>query len=398
MLDAVFFPGSLPWVDTITPAARFTGALIACALACAFLWALAWTHARRLSRIPLRVHVAGTRGKSATVRLIAAGLRAGGHRVVAKVTGTQPRIVLPDGSERPLRRWGAPAIREQRVFIAAARRAGANAIVVEAMAIEPEYLHALERFYIRATDLVITNVRPDHLEQLGSHPDAMAEAVSEAIPAGGRMFLSSEAAAPVVLARAAAQDCEVSTVTCDPNADPEDANRRLAREVCRQHGVAAADCERAMRAALKDVGAFAVTALRIDDRSISFANAFSCNDVHSLERLWHRHHPAGRPATFLFNPRSDRPARTEAFLALMVRLAPDAPLFIIGGDRALRQRALVAGFQPRQLHRLPRRICKESLHAVAAATDSDAVVWGVGNFRGAGAEMAALVEAAGAPC
>ena len=102
-----------------------------------------------------------------------------------------------------MRRWGAPAIREQRAFIAAAHRAGADAVVVEAMAIEPEYLHALERFYIRATDLVITNVRPDHQEQLGSAPDAMAKAMSETVPFGGRVFLTSEAAVPVVLDRAA---------------------------------------------------------------------------------------------------------------------------------------------------------------------------------------------------
>src|SRR5262245_44406788 len=219
MLDAeLLFPAHLPWLEAITPAARFLVALIACALACIFLLWLAWTHNRLLAQIPVRVHVAGTRGKSATVRLIAAGLRAGGYRVVAKVTGTQPRIILPDGSERPLRRWGAAAIREQRRFIAAARRAGADVIVVEAMAIEPEHLHALEHFYIRATDLVITNVRPDHQEQLGCAPDAMAKAVSETVPIGGRIFLTSDSAVPAVLTRAAQRSCEVSVVAGDADA------------------------------------------------------------------------------------------------------------------------------------------------------------------------------------
>ena len=391
MLDAALFPAPLPWLDAITPAARFLVVLIVCVLSCTFLWCLAWTHSRRLAGIPVRVHVAGTRGKSTTVRLIAAGLRAGGYRVVAKVTGTHPRIILPDGTERPLRRWGAPAIREQRAFIAAAHRAKADAVVVEAMAIEPEYLHALERFYIRATDLVITNVRPDHQEQLGCAPDAMAKAVSETVPFGGRMFLTSEAAVPAVLARAASRNCELSVVSCDPDADPEDSNRSLAHDVCRRYGVVAENSENAMRLASKDIGSFAITALRTGGRTISFANAFSCNDVESLERLWRSHQIAHQPVAFLLNPRADRPVRTTGLLTLLVRLAPNARLFVVGGNRSVPRQAIAAGFLPEHVHRLPPAGAEDILRAVAAAIENNTVVWGVGNFRGAGAGLSALV-------
>ena len=48
-------------------------------------------HARNVARIPIRVHVNGTRGKSSVTRLIAAGLRAGGVRTFAKTTGTMAR-------------------------------------------------------------------------------------------------------------------------------------------------------------------------------------------------------------------------------------------------------------------------------------------------------------------
>jgi len=60
------------------------------------------THRRRLRRIPIRIHVNGTRGKSSVSRLIAAGLRAGGIRTCCKTTGTLPRMILPDGSEYPV--------------------------------------------------------------------------------------------------------------------------------------------------------------------------------------------------------------------------------------------------------------------------------------------------------
>jgi UDP-N-acetylmuramyl tripeptide synthase len=45
-------------------------------------------HLANLRAIPIRVHVNGTRGKSSVARLIAAGLRAGDIRTVAKTTGS----------------------------------------------------------------------------------------------------------------------------------------------------------------------------------------------------------------------------------------------------------------------------------------------------------------------
>src|SRR5579863_2125853 len=90
-------------------------AIGAAALAVGVLWlaVAAWRHRRHLRVVPVRIHVAGTRGKSTTTRLIAAGLRADSRRVVAKTTGTEPRIILPDGSEAPWRRRGPASVREQ---------------------------------------------------------------------------------------------------------------------------------------------------------------------------------------------------------------------------------------------------------------------------------------------
>src|ERR1043165_5680056 len=89
----------LPSGEHISDARLFVVALVA--LAGCTLWQgiVAWRHRRALRTIQVRIHVAGTRGKSTTTRLIAAALRAGGRRVVAKTTGAEPRLLLPDGSE-----------------------------------------------------------------------------------------------------------------------------------------------------------------------------------------------------------------------------------------------------------------------------------------------------------
>ena len=56
-------------------------------------------HRRHLEKIPVRIHVGGTRGKSSVTRLIAAGLNHSGVRTAAKTTGTTARMILPDQRE-----------------------------------------------------------------------------------------------------------------------------------------------------------------------------------------------------------------------------------------------------------------------------------------------------------
>jgi poly-gamma-glutamate synthase PgsB/CapB len=389
---------SMPLLDQVTPFARFIVALVAGGIACLSLAAAALLHRRRLKRIPIRIHVAGTRGKSTVTRLVAAGLRAGGHRVVAKTTGTQPKFIRPDGSEVLIPRWSAASVREQSGFIRAAAREKVDAIAVEAMAIEPEYLGALERFYIRATDLLITNVRPDHQEQLGDRADAMASAITRALPPGGRVFATAEAATPLVQEAAQRLGCELIISDDGQDSDPEAVNLTLARAVCRRYGIDDELADAAMRDAQKDISVFTLQSVTLGGRSVRFANAFSCNDTESFRRLWQRYQPAGMPTAFLFNARADRPLRSRTFLSLLPLLAPDAALYVTQGSHAFRQWALRAGFDPSRVHLLPPAPAQQQLDRIARDVADGTVVWGTGNFRGAGADMTAFVDTAAQPC
>ena len=78
-------------------------------------------HRRRLARIPIRIHVSGTRGKSSVTRLLAAGLNEGGVVAAAKTTGTLARMIFPDQEEIPVYRpLGANIIEQKRVIASAA--------------------------------------------------------------------------------------------------------------------------------------------------------------------------------------------------------------------------------------------------------------------------------------
>ena len=124
------------------------------------------------------VHVNGIRGKSSVSRLIDAGLRAGGLRVLTKTTGTQPLVIDADGHEQPVRRRGQPSIREQLATLRLAARQRAEVLVVECMAVLPEYQEVSEARMLRADVAVITNVRPDHPEEMGADLDDVAAALA----------------------------------------------------------------------------------------------------------------------------------------------------------------------------------------------------------------------------
>ena len=175
-------------------------------------------------------------------------------------------------------------------------------------------------------------------------------------------------------------------MTCDPAAGPEDANRRLALGSAGATGSFDEDGERAMR--LQHSGISAPSRCRAAHRrpSVSFANAFSCNDVNRSSSCGAAS-AAGQPAAFLFNARADRPLRSRAFLELLVRLAPDAPLFIMGrkASACAVRRCAGASTRTRPSPASANRATRPGARCRRRSSDGT-VVWGTGNFRGAGAD------------
>jgi gamma-polyglutamate synthase len=385
----------LPSGEHISDARLFVVALVA--LTGCILWQgiVAWRHRRALHVIPMRIHVAGTRGKSTTTRLIAAALRASGRRVLAKTTGSEPRLILPDGREEIWPRRGPATIREQMGFVRRAAQLGADTIVVECMAIRPEFVFASERHLIEATTTVITNTRVDHLEEIGESTEASAQAITWSICANGQLIVSAEGASPALLARAKARGTIVTVVDTTDLA-PIEADRALALAVATAHGVPVAIAKPAMDAATPDPGSFRERTLTIEGKSVRFANAFACNDVDSLKLLWPSIATSERPVVLL-NARRDRPLRTQRLLAFLAAQVPMPLLFIVGDPLAARL-AHRAGFGPDAVRRLRARAPDPALRELAASAPSGGVIWGVGNYQGLGARLSAELAGRNASC
>ena len=146
------------------------------------------SHRRNLYRIPIRIHVNGTRGKSSVTRLIVGGLREAGIQTCGKTTGTLARMLLPDGRELPVFRPARPNISEQLRIVSTAASVGAEALVVECMALQPALQWLCEAKLIQASHGVITNARPDHLDVMGPTARDVARALAGMVPRTGRMF------------------------------------------------------------------------------------------------------------------------------------------------------------------------------------------------------------------
>ena len=151
-----------------------------------------YKHQSVLTSIPIRIHVNGARGKSSVTRLIAAGLRAGGIKTIAKTTGSAPRIIDSNGEDHIIHRIRAASIGEQIKLIKEFSKQKPKAIVMECMAVQPEYQWVTEQKMMRSSIGVITNVRPDHLDEMGYDLESIALSLSNTIPYNSKFITAEE--------------------------------------------------------------------------------------------------------------------------------------------------------------------------------------------------------------
>lgn len=380
--------------DLVVPGA-LTGVLLAYGV-----WE-SWSHERVRSRIPVRVHVNGTRGKSSVTRLVAAGLRAGPGRTFAKTTGTMARMIFPDGHEIDVFRVGRPNIIEQTRIMRRAVEAGADRLVIECMAVMPELQPFSELRLIRSTVGVITNCRADHLDVMGPTVDDVARALANTCPLRGHLFTAERDRVHILADVAASRGTELHTVT-DEGVTAADLagfeyiehaeNVALALAVCGHLGVARGAALQGMQGAQPDPGVLRRHVVTVGNKRVEFINAFAANDPDSTLLIWQRlglERP--RPGTqrmVLANCRPDRIQRSDQ-LAEFVARRVNADIVILSGEGTdlVGYRAVRYGLDPAKLVNLGGREAESVFEHVLGLVERDAVLVGIGNIVGLGEEI-----------
>ncbi|MCB9476347.1 MAG: poly-gamma-glutamate synthase PgsB [Deltaproteobacteria bacterium] len=363
----------------------------------------AWRIRYHLRRIPIRVHVNGTRGKSSVTRLIAAGLREGGFRTCAKTTGTLPRMIMPDGWEVPVYRPAKANIIEQRRIISVAAANEAKVLVIECMALQPELQWLTEDRFVKATHGVITNARADHLDVMGPGEEDVAWALCGMVPRRGKLYTAEEDWLDVFGKVCDDRKTELIPVTPEEKTQitaadtsgftywehPE--NIALALKVCQELGVERQTALEGMWKAQPDPGAMTEHEIAFFGRELMFVNGFAANDPESTERIWDmaRERYASRSRKILvFNCRSDRPDRSKQLGESYAMWAPADRVVLMGtGTYIFAKYAVKGGVNSEHFVFAEDYPVNEIFELIVGLIGKSGLVMGVGNIGGPGLEL-----------
>jgi gamma-polyglutamate synthase len=356
-------------------------------------------HRRRLESIPIRVHVNGSRGKTGTSRLIGAALRSNGVKVVVKTTGKMPSTIDIHGKEWCLREFeseGFPEgnIREQMDAVAFAADQGAQALVVECMALFPEVQQVSEEKFIRATIGVITNIRHDHLDVMGPDLVSAAKTLSLMIPRNQVLVTCEELLLPVLREEAAKRGAAV--VKADQNSVPDtliDAfpyitfkdNVAIALKVSQLLGLDRDKSLQGMLQSTPDYGTVRVFRRQGVQGRYLVVLALGVNDIDSvstvLEELLRRGKVNRGPMVGLFNSRDDRAERSAEFGRLMGGKFNFEHIIVTGEYvGAFVRNALKEGYPRERLTALEESEPEDVLERLDRVTPSEGVVMACGNM------------------
>ena len=302
------------------------------------------SHQLVLSNIPVRIHVNGTRGKSSVTRLIAAGLRAGGKRTFAKTTGTAPRVIDAEGIDRIIHRLRSPSIGEQVRLLKYFSAEKPDVVVMECMAVQPQYQWISEHQMVKSDIGVITNARPDHLDEMGPTDVDVVRSLCNSVPIDGTL-ITAEKKYKNILEEVAEQNGSEFLHSDEGSITDSELNKfsyiehpqniAIALDVCKKMGIKRDVALTGMHSVKPDLGALIVWKLKGENGSLQFVNGMAANDPVSTLQIWKfviDRYPTTSGSAVFFNSRDDRPLRTNQMLELTFEeIKPEH--FIIRGDK-----------------------------------------------------------------
>lgn len=303
-------------------------------------------HRQFYRKIPVRIHVNGTRGKSSVTRLIASGLRGGGIKTCAKTTGTLASYIDTEGVESPIFRLGHTNVIEQLKILRRTAALGAEVLVIECMAVQPLLQSLCEFKLVRSTHGVLTNARPDHLDVMGPKEEDVAMALAGTMPVAGSFFTTEHKHLPVFEFAARDRGSKIihisqeeaeSTVSEDDLAGFSYAefkeNVALALAVCQSLGVGRDTALEGMWAGIPDPGVLSIYTLQHKGSTITFANGFAANDPLSTKGVWEstrQKFPNYDECIAMVNCRADRRQRTVMIAESMLEWTQPDRCLIVG--------------------------------------------------------------------
>lgn len=294
-----------------------------------------WMNLRCLSSFKAVIHVNGIRGKTSTCRYLDAALRTK-YRVFTKTTGTDARFIDVTGIERPVRRFGPANIHEQIRTIRRARREGAEILILECMAVNPELQKIAQERIVRSNITIITNARYDHIFEMGDTLEEITDSLSATVPENGTLYTADPDVGTRLSATCQKKNCRLAV--CPPTGTASE-NIGIARAVAASLGICEEDFESSVSQARQDFGARHLYQIPTPEGTVlHFLNLFSANDPQSTRNIVNEYAPDYANLIFLYNHREDRPDRALLFARYFFPFFPHCTVLLTGRGAALPKR------------------------------------------------------------
>jgi poly-gamma-glutamate synthase PgsB/CapB len=325
--------------------------------------------------------------------------------VLAKTTGSKPYLVFPDGNEMEIRRRGHPTILEGKKALKRAVQDGVHAVVLEMMSIRPESLFTETIRMTKPHILVITNVREDHVDEIGKSKEKIAGCFASAIPQKSTVFVPEEVFYPVFQKTADKVGAKLMRVPSELLNIPAGAfeqNFRLALAVVEFLGKDRVKAFQAAINAVPDFGGLKAWKAKKDSLLTGwyFISAFAANDPETtrdvLTKLENRGLFNGRKKIGLLNLRRDKGARTMQWFDALQKEEAYAfdRLFFVGEHALALKDKLQRRIKP-EIAVLKGKNPEDLIGQIATLEKDESVVFGMGNMGGIGRSFVEYWEKAG---
>lgn len=319
-------------------------------------------HRRRIEALQWRLHVNGIRGKSTVTRIIAGMMREAGIATIAKSTGTFAAVINTVGVDEPIDRKGPATILEQIEICAKYLKGDVQALVIECMALKPEYQEVSERMIVRSQIGVLTNVREDHQDVMGETLPEIARSLLSTCPINGILVTSDQNPEIHAVMREVCAAKGTRLIIADPEAVTDEEllrfdyiafkeNVAIALEIATIMGIDRDVAMKGIVEAAPDPGVLRMKELAIGGKKVTWANLFAVNDRESMVVAIEKLVPYMTPQTTtvgILNNRADRERRAVQFADVAVHDLTFDRLVTFGAYEGLVTERLQANGYPRQ--------------------------------------------------
>jgi poly-gamma-glutamate synthase PgsB/CapB len=341
-----------------------------------------------LKKIPLRILVNGTRGKSTTVKIIFEILMQEKHKVFAKTTGDKPVQYLPDGTVMIIKRFSPASILENIRLLKRWAHLSPDAVVMESMALQPETQFVLSNKILQPNYILITNIITDHLEVMGKNEKDVEKTVSNSLHQEAEIFLNSNLFTSFSLLKNDFPNLHRIKMS-DPFPESIDhippkilnQNWNLIKYFAKHLKLNLQITYQCFKNEWSKISQNIFFSL--PELNISIWNLFSVNDTQSTD-LFIQHSlkevSQNNQIIFIFNTRKDRPLRTKQFAEFIGRNFPKSTIVLLGNNRKLAKNFLIReGIEAKSIYLKSRKLI---LLKIKMGYPVPTIIYCIGNFKG----------------